>query len=237
MNFNKSSAMGFFQFLWTLLMTVSVELLVIEAYPRLIAMAGNIRNISITETSPAKIYLSLGHTTAISFPSKPERMVLGAPNHVAVDFLGNDITVTPLAKNPGNLIVYTKSGRYVLLFVEGSASQYDDVVNVHLGRSGPALRLAKDSSRPVALNVDMMPKGKAAIPIHLEITALTDSSGKSLEGTDLENTLKEVKRIQCAGCTISNHSGDFKIMCIKSIAELTCSSQTYSSIHIARKEE
>ena len=100
--------------------------------------AGQVRRLELTEDHPATVVLALGRSTAISFLSRPEKVVPGSPQAIQINFLGSDLTITPVSRKPGNLLVYTKSGRYVILFVIGTESHYDDVVKVGaLSRARP----------------------------------------------------------------------------------------------------
>ncbi len=127
--------------------SLALVLLQLAIAPRS-AQAGQIRKLYLTEQKPGAITLAFGQSTVLSFFSKPERVVPGSPHKLQIDFLGRDITVTPLASSPGNLIVYTKSGRFVLLLKIGTASSYDDVVQIEPGRprmNARPLRLLKDT--------------------------------------------------------------------------------------------
>lgn len=120
--------------------------------------AGQIRRLELSEDHPGTVVLALGRTTAISFASRPEKVVPGSPQALQINFLGSDLTVTPVSRKPGNLLVYTKSGRYVILFRIGSDSDYDDVVKIGaLGRGRP-VHLLTDSFRPVAFHVEAKAK-------------------------------------------------------------------------------
>ena len=203
-------------------------------FPVMNSLAGSIRNLPITQFQPGKVFLALGHSTAISFPSKPERLVLGAPNRVAVDFLGNDVTVTPLAQNPGNLIVYTKSGRYVLLFELGSAAKYDDVVNIRYGAVAQPLKLMDDSFHAVKFQIEFKAKKKSEKNSSIDTTGILSGSERRLDGDDFAAALKSIKQLRCQGCTISTRDG-FQLYCIKPVTELKCDAALYS-IKIKRNE-
>ena len=204
-------------------------------YPVVKAHAGRIRTMQLTRTTPGKVYLALDHSTAISFPSKPERLVPGSPSRINVDFLGNDITVTPVARNPGNLIVYTKSGRYVILFEPGTASNYDDAVNIRFGGAGQPLRLSNDTYHATEFQVDFKSATKKQSGSSTQITALMSSSDRKIEGDELADLLKPLKHLQCQGCSILNRDS-FQIFCAKAISDLKCSSTLYSAIHLKRVE-
>ncbi len=107
--------------------------------------AGSIRKIEVSQVRSGVVRLAVGRTTVISFLSRPEKVVPGSPQALEVNFLGKDITVRPLSTRPGNLIVYTKSGRFVVLLQMGSDSNYDDVVEVVPVMSKHGVNLLKDT--------------------------------------------------------------------------------------------
>ena len=110
-----------------------------------ISHAGNIRKIEISQIKSGAVRLAIGRTTAISFLSRPEKVVPGSPQALEVNFLGKDIAIRPLSTRPGNLIVYTKSGRFVILLQMGNDSNYDDVVEVVSVMSKRGINLLRDT--------------------------------------------------------------------------------------------
>jgi hypothetical protein len=123
------------------------------------AHAGHVRQLELGPDKPGVVNLAFGRTTAISFSVRPEKVVPGSPQAIEVTFLGKDITIRPLTSKPGNILVYTKSSRYVILLQLGSESKYDDVVKVAPSFSKVPLKLLEDSYRIV--NFDLILKSKA----------------------------------------------------------------------------
>ena len=112
------------------------------------AIAGIIRWAEISEAKPLIVHLAQGRTTAISFAVRPEKVVPGNPQALEINFLGKDLTVRPVAPNPGNLIIYTKNNRYVILFQLVSVPAYDDAVTVSSGKPGSrVMKLGTDTYR------------------------------------------------------------------------------------------
>jgi hypothetical protein len=107
--------------------------------------AGLIRKMQVSPNKSGIVKLSLGRQTVISFLSRPEKVVPGSPSALEVNFIGKDVLLRPLSAHPGNLIVYTKSERIVILLQVGTESNYDDAVEVLPGRSTTKINLMKDT--------------------------------------------------------------------------------------------
>ena len=123
----KAIAYFLYPFLMGLILPTLFYLVMKSEYP---ALAGTIRRAQISQNKPLIVRLAAGRSTAISFAARPEKVVPGNPQALEINFLGKDLTLRPLGPRPGNLIIYTKSSRYVILLQMGSESAYDDVVSV-----------------------------------------------------------------------------------------------------------
>lgn len=74
------------------------------------------------------VNLTLGRSTVLSFDDKPVKVVLGNSNYFNVEFIGNDLTIQPLANIETNLFVYTqKQLKYGFLIKAGNLSSYHDM--------------------------------------------------------------------------------------------------------------
>lgn len=109
------------------------------------AEAGSIRKIQVSEAKSGVIRLALGQNTTVAFPSRPEKAVPGSPDSLVVNFIKNDLSIRPLNSHPGNLTIYTKTERLVLLFKMGNESNYDDVVQITPFNSRRGMNLVKDT--------------------------------------------------------------------------------------------
>ena len=109
------------------------------------SQAGSIRRIEVSSSKSGTVRLALGRTTVISFLSRPEKVVPGSPQTLEINFLVKDITIRPLSGHPGNLIIYTKSGRFVILLQMGNETSYDDVVEVVPVMSKHGVNLLRDT--------------------------------------------------------------------------------------------
>jgi hypothetical protein len=184
------------------------------------AHAGHVRQLELGPDRPGVVNLAFGRTTAISFSVRPEKVVPGSPQAIEVNFLGKDITIRPLTSKPGNLLVYTKSSRYVILLQLGNDSQYDDVVKVAPSFSKTPLRLLEDTYRIV--NFDIISGSKLGTGKPQQIPVMLSSSEKSIEGTDLKEALDPYKPLTCSSCVVHRETDAIKISCVKSIQEIHC---------------
>lgn len=107
--------------------------------------AGVIRKIEVTPEKSGVARLALKRATILSFTSRPEKVVPGSPESLEINFLGKDLTIRPLSTRPGNLVVYTKSGRYVILLQMTGEQSYDDVVEVNSVSSKRRVNLQHDT--------------------------------------------------------------------------------------------
>ena len=188
------------------------------------AHAGRIRKVELTETRPVVVWVYPGLPTNISFPTqvRPEKAMPGPQGMFQVDFLENNLIVTPVARGSGSLLVYTKTAKYVILLKPGNENSYDDMVDLILGvPSGRAfsarpLRLMSDSYQPLEVEISTKKYKQTFI-------ALVSSNHLELKGTELEEHLVKHKKIHCARCVILR-SPEFKISCTKPIQELKCTS-------------
>ena len=89
-----------------------------------------VRPLYMDDNAMETVRLSLGKSTLLRLPGKPEKIVIGNKNYHKVEFVENDVTIQPL---PGgtttNLFVYTASGVYGFILVR-SRGGYDDLVKV-----------------------------------------------------------------------------------------------------------
>jgi hypothetical protein len=198
--------------------------------------AGVIRTLILKPNQPGKVFLSYGESTAISFPARPEKLSPGSPNKIHIEFVKNtDITVTPLmpSQKLGNLIVYTRSGRYVILF-EGAQGSYDDAVNLSFAQPGPPLHITEDTYFAEKVDLSLKPHLPSHKEDHIQVTALILSNEKTIFGTELISVFKDVKSLRCHDCSITNKKSDTKIICSDVIKSITCENAQYSKITIVR---
>ncbi len=207
--------------------SLAMGLLTLAVAPRE-SVAGQIRKMYLTENKPGMVTLAFGKTTVLPFFSKPARVVPGSPEKIQIDFVGKDLAITPLAPNPGNLIVYTTSGRYVILFKIGSASSYDDVVEIEPGRFHQAvrtLRLLEDSFRAETIELQFKPRRGSTLggrSKSMVVSVSTDA--KRVESEDLQDFLANLGRVHCDGCRVTSAQGVAHLLCTQPIRTLNCAS-------------
>ena len=109
--------------------------------------AGTIRKLPVSSEKSGLVRLAFGRNTTISFLSRPEKVVPGSPQSVEVSFIGKDLNIRPLRAHPGNLTVYTKSERIILLLQLGSELNYDDVVEIVPVGAKRGINLIRDTYR------------------------------------------------------------------------------------------
>jgi hypothetical protein len=179
---------------------------------------GAIRKAEATEDHPTIVRLAKGRRTAIHFWEKPERVIPGSPSKVQIDFLGNDVTVSPLANDPGNLLVYARGTRFVVLFQMASEANYDDVVQLVPGRSKTiqAIRLDQDTYRLATFKVV---RQQAGVKTESQVQALLKNAGKLVVIEDL-SPLDDIKTIKCGRCAYSR--SDTTFVCPTAIDKIDC---------------
>ena len=189
------------------------------------ARAGQVRRIAVTPERPAEVRLAYGKTTVLSFSQRPENVVPGAPSQVHIEFLRNDLNVSPLGPNPGNLVVYTKTARLVLLLKVARESNYDDVVSITEAGGVRAIRLDRDSFHVEELKMEFHPKGGEDAPAFSKtIAASISGSGKEAESEDLFESVLDPAKLRCEGCrtVIPRGGGNLRLQCARAIAEIHC---------------
>jgi hypothetical protein len=194
------------------------------------SQAGTIRRADITEDKPTIVKLAKGRRTAIQFWEKPERVIPGSPGKVQIDFLGNDITVSPLANDPGNLLVYARGSRFVILFQMTSESTYDDVVKLAPGRSASvqAIRLDQDTYHIVTFDITSGEKGKKTATT---AQALVKDGGKTAVFDDL-GIILPTQSLKCGQCVYSRK--DSMLVCPKPIEKVDCRADGHYQLSIQK---
>ncbi len=176
------------------------------------AKAGIIRHAELSSERPLKVNLAIGRTTVISFATHPEKVVPGNPQAIEINFLNHDLTIRPLASRPGNLIVYTKNNRYVILLQVVSETSYDDAVSVNtFSSNNRSLRLTHDTFviEQVKLH-NLVRKTKTSI------TAMISHQERYLQSDSLPPDLK------CKGCFLRKHPIGSELVCSNPISILEC---------------
>lgn len=95
------------------------------------AQRKEIREVDTNDRLMKVVNLTMGRSTVLSFENKPVKVVSGNSNYFNVEFVGNDLTLQPLAPVETNLFVYTEKGtKFGFLLKVGSVSLYDDILYI-----------------------------------------------------------------------------------------------------------
>jgi hypothetical protein len=90
-----------------------------------------VREVDTNDHLMKVVNLTMGRSTVLSFQEKPVKVVSGNSNYFNVEFVGNDLTLQPLAPVETNLFVYTEKGtKFGFLLKVGSVSNYDDILYI-----------------------------------------------------------------------------------------------------------
>jgi hypothetical protein len=93
--------------------------------------AASIREVQSSPRNLIAIRTALGFSTILEFPLKPLSAVLGDQDAVKLEYIGESITLKPLANTVRtNLFVFTPGGRYAFSIQNSPASSVDYIVRV-----------------------------------------------------------------------------------------------------------
>jgi len=90
------------------------------------AFATKARTVYLSETDMASIRIVPGRSTILSFPIKPNKVILGSQGMFAVEYVENDLAIAALrGEARGNLFVYMEGRRFAfdLGTVSGSGDE------------------------------------------------------------------------------------------------------------------
>ncbi len=77
------------------------------------SMAKPARTIYMTDKKTELIIVPVGKTTVLSFPSKPHKVIVGNQGLFGVEYVENDLAISPLKSNArSNLFVYLEGRRF-----------------------------------------------------------------------------------------------------------------------------
>lgn len=95
------------------------------------AQRKEIREVDTNDRLMKVVNLTMGRSTVISFEHKPLKIVSGNSNYFNVEFVGNDLTIQPLAPIETNLFVYTEKGtKFGFILKVGPLNLYDDIIYI-----------------------------------------------------------------------------------------------------------
>jgi hypothetical protein len=88
------------------------------------ALANGVRTLKLNQTTVGKVYLTTGRSTVLSFPTKPNKVILGSQGGFGIEYVENDLAIAPLGGHShSNLFVYEEGRRFAfdLIVVPGNA--------------------------------------------------------------------------------------------------------------------
>jgi hypothetical protein len=88
------------------------------------------RNVVCDENRTIHVYVRPNYGTVLNFPVKPDNVLLGGSKQFSVQYIKNDVALTPLSTSAStNMFVYM-FGRRCTFLLTVNASKYDTVVRV-----------------------------------------------------------------------------------------------------------
>lgn len=77
------------------------------------AHAGTVRTVKLNQTLVAKIFVSPGRSTILSFPTKPTKVILGNQGVFAIEYVESDLAIATLTSHSdSDLFVYLDGRRF-----------------------------------------------------------------------------------------------------------------------------
>lgn len=84
--------------------------------------ASNVKTVKLCEKSVAQAFIS-PKGTVLDFPAEPEKVVLGTKNSFFIEYIRNDLAISPSTLGArSNLFVYLQGRRFVLDLVASRTS-------------------------------------------------------------------------------------------------------------------
>lgn len=94
------------------MLILKVLLLFLSLMPQV--YAENVKTVRLCEKSVAHAYIS-PKGTVLDFPAEPEKVVLGTKNSFFIEYIRNDLAISPATVNSrSNLFVYLQGRRFTL---------------------------------------------------------------------------------------------------------------------------
>ena len=93
------------------------------------AHAKRARIVYLENDDMGAVRLASQRATVLSFPTKPEKVICGSKNHFSIEFVENDVVITPLSTTArSNLFVYLFGRRFGFDLVAGSGESDEIIV-------------------------------------------------------------------------------------------------------------
>ena len=88
------------------------------------------RSVKCIDGRSIEIYMRPAFATVINFPVKPEQVVIGGKSQVSVEYIKNDLAITPLSSNSSTNIFVYLLGRRCGFNLRISSANFDSLVLV-----------------------------------------------------------------------------------------------------------
>lgn len=93
------------------------------------SMPADYKILKLNESTIGRIYLTPGRTTVLSFPMKPSKVILGNQGSFTVQYVENDLAISPTRVGArSNLFVYVASRRFALDLISGGTADFIVVI-------------------------------------------------------------------------------------------------------------
>ena len=128
-----------FGFAWLLLVGFTATFFWIK-----IVEAKEARTVKLDDKKVAQIYVRVGRSTVLNFPVKPSKVILGNTGAFAVQYIENDLAISPLQVGASsNLFVYLQGRRFGFDLVPRTESDEIVIVRDILDKAVP-VRIQND---------------------------------------------------------------------------------------------
>lgn len=100
-----------------------VLMVLIIAIPLSAGVSPVAKTLYMKDTDIARVTVTLGRSTILSFPTRPSKVVLGGKGFFAVEYIESDLAISALHPQArSNLVVYLQGRRFTFDIVASAAS-------------------------------------------------------------------------------------------------------------------
>lgn len=113
------------------------------------AHAHDVRTVKLNQMKVAKVFVSPGRSTILSFPTKPTKVILGNQGVFAVEYVENDLAIAALSSH---------SHSDLFAYLEGRRFAFDLVA---VPSNGDTIVLVRDSAEEIEVSNDVSEEQKS----------------------------------------------------------------------------
>ncbi len=100
------------------------------------------RKIYLDDKATQSVRVGIGHSTILSFPTRPSKIVLGNKGIFSVEYIENDLAVTALSASArSNLFVYLDGRRFGFDLIGGVDTGDEIVIVRDMQEKGPKVKV------------------------------------------------------------------------------------------------